>query len=165
MLTLYSVAQDPSVLSAISDLERVVGEIRDIAIREKLDVASAVTLMHRIDQLTDSISEKVKSPLENIYNSLKFSIVPTVLEDAGLTNATIDGIGRVTVIDDVRTSVEDKQELMEWLREHEMEDMISEVVNANTLTAFVRKQLREGGEVPPPVKVTPFVRAQITKVK
>lgn len=41
-----------------------------------------------------------------------------------------------------------KQDLFQWFKEHGLGDMVTETVNANTLSAWVREQLEESDELP-----------------
>lgn len=81
-------------------------------------------------------------------------IIPSKMDAEGIANITIelnDGSRRRIQLNDqisVKTPLEKKPELWNWLREHDAEDLISETVNSSTLAAFVREQMRNGGEVP-----------------
>lgn len=134
------------------------------------NTVGAIRIMHNLKQLAEAVAERVKSPLEEAYNSLRFNAVPSFMEDEGITKIGVDGVGRVNVIDDLRAEVLDKKALNDWLIENDYEDMITSTVNAQTLTAFLRNKIKEGKtqngkDLPKPdiVKITPFVRAQITK--
>lgn len=130
----------------------------------------AIKIMSMIDKLKEAISERLKSPLEEAYNTMRFNVVPQLMEDEDIESLTVDDVGRVNVADDLRVSVSDKQALQEWLIANDLEDLIVPSVNAQTLTAFFRKRIKEGmkqdgKELPTDkiVTVTPFVRAAITR--
>ncbi len=134
------------------------------------NAVGAIKIMHALNLLAEAVSERVKSPLEIAYNSLRFNIVPTMMEDEEIDKITVEDVGRVNVVDDLRLSVKDKQALNKWMIENDFEDLITSTINAQTLTAFFRKRIKEGmkqdgKELPKPdiVEVTPFVRAQLTK--
>ena len=152
---------------AIGLLESYVKERADLAM-DKLRLGSAVDaikLMHTLKAFTEELAERVKSPAEKAYDIIRFGVVPEMMESEDMTTVTVDEVGRCNIQDDVSVKVLDKQGLFEWLTENEKEDMITEQVNAQTLTAFIRQRLKEGLEVPPEtiITVTPVVRAVITK--
>ncbi len=134
------------------------------------NTVEAIKMMNTLKQLAEAIAERIKSPAEEAYNMMRFNHVPSFMEDEEITKISVEDIGRVNVMDDLRLSVKDKKALHDWLVENDLEDMITSSVNAQTLTAFFRNRIKEGkqqdGEgLPDPkiVEVTPFVRAQITK--
>lgn len=142
-------------------------------VKEKANFGNAVEaikMMHALKQLAEALAERVKSPAEEAYNMMRFNHVPSFMEDEEITKISVEDIGRVNVMDDLRLSVKDKKALHDWLVENDLEDMITSSVNAQTLTAFFRGRIKEGKQqngkdLPDPkiVEVTPFVRAQITK--
>lgn len=156
---------------ALEVLAAYVAERVDYAKKENIaNTVEAVKVMHGFKKLAEAVGERVKSPLELAYDTMRFTIVPTFMEDEEITKITVDDVGRVSVSDDLRVTVEDKEALREWLVANELEDMITETVNTQTLTAFVRNRMKEGktqdGKGLPKdniLRVTPFTRAAITK--
>lgn len=131
----------------------------------KLDLIRAARLMKTFAEFKDKVADMVKSPAEKAYDSLRFSMIPELMDEDGVTSTTLEGIGRVGVQYDVQVKVLAKDGLQQWLIDNELEDMITSSVNAQTLAAFVRKRLREGKELPSDfIEVKPIVRASITKV-
>lgn len=142
---------------------------------KKLDAQSALRLMDEAFAIKEKLGEKLKTPAERIYDMLRFTVVPEIFTDSDITALTLDGIGRCNIMDDITvTMVGDNKEeqtasrkaLIEWLVAHEMEDLVTETVNAQTLTAFVRRQLKDKDGIPLPyelIKVNPVTRAQITR--
>lgn len=130
----------------------------------------AIKIMDAIKKMAEAVNDRVKAPLEELYNLLRFNVVPSFMEDEEITKISVEDVGRVNVLDDLRLSVKDRKALNDWLIENDLEDMITSTVNAQTLTAFFRNRVKEGklqdgtglpkAEI---VEMTPFVRAQITK--
>lgn len=157
------------VPNAIEYLRRYVEHLEVVG-RDKanLNVTEAIRIMDSIYKLKEQIAEQVKSPLEKVYDSMRFAVVPELMIEADMTTTTIEGIGRCSIQDDISATVpkEFKDEFMSWLVEHELEDLISKTVNAATLAAFVRKQLQKKDGVKLPtnlIKITPVTRAAITR--
>lgn len=157
---------------AINLLAEYVAERVELA-RDKVrlgDTVAAVRLMAAIDDLKTIVGDRIKSPLEDAYNTLRLNVVPGIMEDEGIEKITVDEIGRVNVIDDVQVQVLVKDDLLAWLTENDHEDLIKPSVHAQTLAAFVRAAIKAGksqdGKGLPKdhvLKVTPIVRAQITR--
>lgn len=159
---------------AMNLMEAFINE-RIEAIKDRKLVGTAVTAIKIMDsfyKLKEEIGSRLKSPLEEAYNTLRFTTVPTLMDDEEITSLSVDDVGRVNIQDDLSLSVKDKEALHDWLTNQDLEDMIIPSVNAQTLTAFFRGRIKEGKkqdgkELPNPeiVEVTPFVRASITRSK
>jgi hypothetical protein len=79
---------------------------------------------------------------------------------------TVEGIGRVNIRTDIYCSTKKGMgiDLKEWMKGHEMEDIITDVINASTLKAWVKEQMKAGNEIPEELlNITPYDRAVITK--
>jgi hypothetical protein len=136
---------------------------------------SALRLMDTVFRHKELLSNHVKSPLEKIYDILRFTVVPEVFADNEITTLTLEGIGRCNVLDDIAVSIvgENKDEkevhkkaFYEWLVANELEDLITQTVNAQTLAAFVRRQIQSKDGLKLPMnhlEVKPVTRAQITR--
>lgn len=99
-----------------------------------------------------------------IYDKLSLNIVPERMQDEGVTNMKIDGIGRVELRPDMWISTKNAEALKEWLIERGLEDIIVPSVNGSTLKALIKEQMKKaGGEIPDPevVSVEPYLRAVI----
>lgn len=127
-------------------------------------VVEAVKFMDQVYQLKEEIADLVKTPLEKLYDKLRFSVIPALMDAEEVTSLTIEGIGRVNLMDDVQTKVNNTEELQDWLVANGFEDMIKNTINAQTLNAFVRRRTKAGEQLPLDlITVTPVTRAQITR--
>lgn len=110
----------------------------------------------------------LKSALEKRHDWLRTAVTPALMDERGITTITIAGIGRVALQDDVFVSVpaETKQQAHTWFDDMGFGDLITKTINGSTLAAWIRKRIKSGDELPPAelVKVTPYTRAQITRV-
>jgi hypothetical protein len=106
----------------------------------------AIKLQNAINGFTDEVAKRVKNPAEALYNRLRFTTVPTFMENDGITTIGVEGVGRVHLEDDISIKVEDKEGLAAWLTENNLEDLIKETVNAQTLAASMRARMRENAE-------------------
>ena len=162
--------------------------------REKLldddkiaDTQTGVKLMAAIQDLAEQVKVWAKSPAENLLNKIRFTLIPTLMESEDIVTIGVDKIGRCRLQDDITCKVEDQDGLHKWLTDNELEDLIKETVNAQTLAAQMRARMKENAEIvdramkagttepeeiqkllkamPPAtvLKITPFVRAQITR--
>lgn len=142
---------------------------------KKLTPITALRLMDQVFRHKEKISEQIKSPIEKLYDIMRFTVVPEVFADNDTTTLTLEGIGRCNIIDDIAVVIagdskeekeQHKQAFYEWLRQNQLEDIITQTVNAQTLAAFVRRQIqsKDGLKLPyDHLKVNPVTRAQITR--
>lgn len=120
-------------------------------------------------QLKEMIAEAeaVVKTMKSAFDDLRLKAIPGKLEDMGLDNVKIKGVGRISVTTDAYVSVVSgkKEALFDWLKEHDQESLITEVVNSSTLKAWYKEQIKEGNEVPDGeiINFTPFDRASVTK--
>lgn len=114
-------------------------------------------LKHQIDALADE-----KKDLQKQYDLIRFTLLPDAMEDEGVENIRVKGIGTVYLTDDINVSLVDKEQAYDWLGEHGFGDIIKPYVFPQTVKAFVKEQLSEGNDLPEGLfKVTPFTRAAI----
>lgn len=106
----------------------------------------AIKLQHAINAFTDEVAKRVKSPAEVLYNRLRFTTVPALMESEGILTIGVEGVGRVHLEDDITIKVEDKEAMAKWLTENNLEDLIKETVNAQTLAASMRARMKENAE-------------------
>lgn len=113
--------------------------------------------------------EEAENALKRInawYDVLRYEAIPTKMDDEGIENIRIEGIGRVGLTADMFVSVKDKQGLFHWLEQEGMDDIIQPSVNSSTLKAFVKGRMKDNLPVPDEfLNITPVTRASITKVK
>lgn len=104
--------------------------------------------------------------LNGEYDVLRTEIIPGKMEDAGLQNMKVTGIGQVVLTADAMVSVKAglKVKLFAWFRKNNLDDVIKEDINASTLKSFVKNRLKKGEPIPDELlNVTPITRASITK--
>lgn len=127
-------------------------------------------LASRMQKLGDEYDE-LKAKLSEInkeYDNIRLKLLPDLMAECDIKSITLDGIGRVGTSSDMYVSslAENKENLFEWLRSDGSGDLIQETVNASTLKAWVKERIEHGKNVPENlIKVTPFTRASITKVR
>ncbi len=167
-------AQEPpshiALQGVINDLAVMLGSIAHWADHTvpKMTAAQAVeayVALRLIDEgLTDAIMYFARSKLQ-----LNNEVIPKAFEREGLKSLTSERLGyRVTVTDAVRASVRKGQKVAayEWLRGHDLGDLIVETVNASTLSATARVMLEEGHELDDDLfNVALMKQTSMTKVK
>lgn len=123
----------------------------------------AVHMMKRMQDLNES-ADTAKKTIGKLYDWTRMGLVPMKMEEEGVENVRVVGIGRVSLTADLSVSMPDKPAGYRWLAEHGLNDLITETVNASSLKAVIRRRLRDGDDVPEGVfKISPFTRASITK--
>jgi len=134
---------------------------------EKLTLIEAVEAMNEMRKQLDSFGE-VKSYYQKIYDHLRMTRVPEIMDNDAINTITFDDIGRVTLTSDIYASIptERKDDAWDWLRDNNHGGIIKETINAGTLKATLKVIIKKGELLPPDLfKVTPYSRASITKVK
>lgn len=133
------------------------------------DIHALVRAMNEVRQWMDAI-KAVNGFFSGLYDRVRFSHLPDTMIDTGTKNITVDEVGRCSLTDDVAVTVADKVAFIKWLEEQGLEDMVTESVNAQTLTAFVRKRINESAAKKQPpqlpmelLAIRPYTRATITK--
>ena len=93
--------------------------------------------------------------------------LPEAMDEDGVSNISIDGVGRITLRGEVFASIraDNREAAYEWLRDTGRGSLISETVNASTLKAAVKEWLKQGEEIPDVINVTPITVAVLTKSK
>lgn len=120
-------------------------------------------LIDRMKDVQEELAELENSrkPLQKELDFLRLNDIPAVMAEEDVTSLT-GGFGRCTLTSDLYVSVQDKEMLFTWLEEQGHIDMIVATVNAQTLKAFCKEQLRNDVEMPEEMlKLTPFSRAVI----
>lgn len=114
----------------------------------------------------DALVEESKIKYARIEEISKFDL-PQLMDDEGVTNVTIEGIGRVSLQSGVFASIvkANETEAFEWLRATGKESLINETVNASMLKAAAKEWLKSGEPIPECIKITPYTAAVITKTK
>lgn len=163
--------------AAITCLSNYIQE-RKIAVEKGLITSSveAIHLMNEIDLFTDDLSIRAKTLAEGLYNTLRFTTVPNNMDGEGVTTMGVEEVGRVHLQDDISVKTEDKPGLFKWLIANELEDLITQQVNAQTLAATLRRRIKAANEAKTEaerakhslpdakiVTVKPIVRAVITR--
>lgn len=112
----------------------------------------------------DTLEESLKTANLAI-DDLRLKQIPEMMDQLEVKNATFQGIGRVQLAADLYCSTKagKKDEAMQWLRDMEMDGMISETYNASSMKALVRRLMVDGTDIPECLNVTPFIRASIVK--
>ena len=115
---------------------------------------------------------ELKRQAAEAYEKVEFlrkTVLPDRLNEMGITTATFPGVGRVSMRTDayVTTKKGMKYDLMDWLRKHGAESLITDTVNASTLKAFIKEQAQEGNEIPDEelINYQPYQYTTVTKVK
>ena len=125
----------------------------------------AARAMSGLRATKDELEERLKEV--NIeYDFLRLTHLPEQLENEGIQNIKVEGVGKVTLRGDVYVSVlaENREEFHGWLRDTGRGDLIKDSVNASTLKAAAKQWLKAGEVIPETlVKITPYTQAVITK--
>ena len=114
-----------------------------------------------IESLKDATSVQQK-----IFDHLRLHRVPEMMESMGVDTVKLTDIGRLSTRPEIYASImpDMKDDAYQWLEDNGHGALIKDTVNAGTLKAFLKEQIREGDAFPAELfKVTPYTMATITK--
>ena len=126
-------------------------------------MSQLTNLIEEMQSLGDRLDalDAEKKPLQAEYDRLRLEAIPSAMAEEDITSMT-GGFGRCTLTSDLYVSAPNKAALHDWLNESGNGDLIQPTVNAQTLKAFVKEQMKNDVELPDGLlKVTPFSRAVI----
>lgn len=130
-----------------------------------LPITSLIEEMDKVKEEYDRI-KAASSELAIKLDMIRLTVLPEKMDEEDISTITVKGVGRVSLQGDIYFSISDKEEAFKWLREHGHGDIIQETVNSSTGKAFAKELMRKGEAVPDTCfKVTPFTRAQLTRIK
>jgi hypothetical protein len=151
----------------IEALTQIINGMEDRATHIVLADVGEVVDELKIIRDCDEVVRNLKSQFGDLHKRFKEQIVPEKFQEEGITSITVNGY-RYTVSHNSRTSIiaDKKPDAYQWLIDNNLGDIISETVNASTLSATARSLLEEGIELPEELfKLFVFENTSITKVK
>jgi hypothetical protein len=140
-------------------------EPNEFANYDGMTLMELIREMRRVQLAKDDTEAELKK-LNKHFDFLRITKVPQMMEDEGIRNLNVEGVGRVSLTADMHVSIKDgqKESFYEWLRDNGRADLIQPNVNPSTLKATVKNMVKEGEVVPEEMlNVSPFTRASITK--
>lgn len=127
---------------------------QDFIIEGGLKTSAAVKAFKAAKNKLDGV-KKVKTELQKVYDHLRFSVLPKLMEEDDITNLTVDIEGeekpiRVRVQDETYASIPAGQrpEAYRWLKDNGKGELVIETVNASTLKALVNEMAKKGESLP-----------------
>lgn len=136
-------------LDAVTDLA---GELMKL-VREYNEDFSPIELSRyfvKIRRVKDAIDAETKN-FNAFYEELAKIKIPEVFDRHKVPSITLDEGYRVTVSHALRASIRGglKDEAHAWLRDHGLGDIVTETVNASTLSAVAKTMAEENQELDP----------------
>jgi len=91
--------------------------------------------------------DEIRKSLYHIMNAYKESVVPNRMVEEGLKTVSTDKY-RVTIKQRINASMLDKDACFAWLRENSLADIITETVNAGTLSKVAEERVQLNEDLP-----------------
>jgi len=132
---------------------------------------TVVELAHKMRELSIQLDEanRVKKDLQSDYDMLRKSLIPQAMENEGISNVAVTGVGSLQLRSDLYVSIpsERKTEAFDWLIGTGHGGVIKAAVHPGTLKALLKDLLKEGADQPPEdvIKVTPYTMAVLVRKK
>lgn len=158
-----------TILDRIDQLDQLVSH----ALQDELDYVDElgaieqarafVDLRYVKDEL-DEVSKKVNK----VYEQYKVEKLPAAFEAAGVPTISLEEGYRVTVQHRLHASIKSgkKDDAYNWLNENGLGDLITDTVNASTLSAAARSMGEDNIELPEEIfNVAILPNTSVTKVK
>ena len=134
---------------------------------EYSDLSIAELAQAQVDVKAEIEELKASTSLLNKrFDHLRLFRIPEQMENEGINSVNLEGIGRLSTQGSIYASIlkDKKEEAYAWLEDNGHGDIIKGTVNASTLKAFLKEQIKEGKAFPDDLfKVTPYMMATITK--
>jgi hypothetical protein len=146
--------------ATVNELRKIVEFMHEDPVHEQLK------LLKLVRDTTENLSD-IKTQLQEMLDKIRQEIIPNTFKDNGITSLTVDGY-RYTISQSMRASIKAgvKDAAFTWLRENDLGDLITETVNASTLSATARQMAAEGMELEPDLFNTSYYNnTSITQAK
>lgn len=132
---------------------------------EAEDLVNAVRIFAEWKELREKLEEAVKgfsAGFRKIYNEE----LPEMFEDEGVESIAVDGYTYSSAAK-ARASInpQRKPDAYTWLRQEGLGAIITETVNANTLSAAMRDMMEDQGKTPPDDLINVFYQRYIAARK
>ena len=160
------------VIEAGREVYRIMTAYKKLAIRLRMetkdrgDRAAELSQLYSYLSLVNEYHADALKQVAGLLDELKTHGLPEAYEREQLqTLTTIDG-DRITITQKMYASIpaDKREEAYTWLRENGHEALITEVVNAQTLSAFAKAEIAEGRELPETI-FTSFFKPSVSLTK
>lgn len=111
-------------------------------------------------------AESVAGDIRKKLDELRLKVIPERCDAEGVESIRVEGVGTMYLSSDMQVSMiaDRKDDAMQWLVDNGLSNLIKDTVNASSLKAAIKLEIREGREVPGELfRVYPFTRAAINK--
>lgn len=128
------------IVAAIAEEKKRLSESPSMTVQETISAYAQSRDFH--EEL-----DEMRKVLYHVQNTYKESVLPSKMVEEGLKTASTD-THRVTIKQRLAASMLDKDECFAWLRENGLSDIITETVNAGTLSKVAEDKAAENEELP-----------------
>ena len=131
---------------------------------ENNDIVELANKLRGLKDLKEAQEADLKDTNMAIEAIIKV-LLPQKMDEQGIQNVKIDGVGRVSLRGEVYASIlaENRELAYDWLRSTGRAALITNTVNPSTLKAAAREWLKNGEEIPEFIKITPATVATLTR--
>lgn len=140
-------------------------EHNEFSVYDGLSLVDLVKKMRAGEIAKEEAEAKLKE-INKHLDFLRLTKIPSKMEEDGIENLRIEGVGRVQLTSDIYAGIQSghQEEAFQWLSDTGRGDLIKDTVNASSLKATLKEAMRKGEEIPEDIfRISPFTRASITK--
>lgn len=139
-----------AMTAAIAVLEECVKEFEDRLEGAKGNTLANHAILHHTVAEHYAALDEVRKRLYKAYDHDRKTTLPERFEDEGVDMLRVPELKRsFGVLTKHSASTKDKEAAMAWLRANGAESLISETVNASTLSAYLASRITDEGKDPP----------------
>lgn len=158
-----------AALSRLEEFHKILNDATDTLKEGEDGVVDPVKAVHALAAMREyqeSLAEVLKK-YTKLRDHLNYTVVPEAFAAQNIRTITVEGVGRVTISPKLNVSIvkEFKADAYDYLRAIDP-DIITETVNAGTLSALAKSLEAEGQELPDDIfSIHRAFVTSITKVK
>lgn len=152
----------------ITKIEKIINEtseyLSSLPTTGSTECAMAYVEFRRLDDAVDTLNKM----LGHFKQEYKTSVLPKAFNSDAVKTVTLENGSRITVADTMKASIvpDRRDEAFQWLQDNDLGDLITETVNAASLSATARHLLEEGRELDQDLfKVVMFPQVSLTNPK
>lgn len=153
------------IIQQVQEIEALLEQLKGL--QPSASAAVCAEYYRNVRDVHDAIDE-LKKKAYHVMNDYGVKVMPMVFENEGVSTITLASGYRVTISQRLNASIltDKKPEAYIWLMENDLGDLITETVNASSLSATARSLVEEGRQLPDDLfKTVVLPQVSLTKTK
>lgn len=147
---------------------QIKGMIESLDAQQPSTSAAVCAEYYRTVRDIHDMIDELKKQAYHVMNNYAMKVMPMVFENEGVSTITLSSGYRVTISQRLNASIiaDKKPDAYVWLMENDLGDLITESVNASSLSATARSLIEEGRQLPDDLfKTVVLPQVSLTRTK